>query len=292
VSTTYPYLGSPGLMQQLVGPSGGMSREPINAPSVVGNMAGGETVVAPLKTRDRFTLPFTSRPGTGFADLLAMFRDGVFGRGPFAYVDPAFANVLGLDVASMGIVDGSHGWVPSGGTVAVDATQTSPVLGSAVLKWTTAASAALQPGSVANTADVTAAPVVLVPEPVTVSVWVKASAAASLTLRAAGFTSAGAVSTVSQTASISVTTSFQRFTLTAAAGVYGTDQFVLPQLVLPVSPPASVWIAGAQLEYASSASSWQRGYRSPRVTVTGWPGWASDKWDGYASHTLVLSEAY
>jgi hypothetical protein len=127
---------------------------------------------------------------------------------------------------------------------------------------------------------------------VTVSLWVKASAAASLTLRAAGFTSAGAVSTVSQTATISVTTSFQRFTLTAAAGVYGTDQFVLPQLVLPVSPPASVWIAGAQLEYGLSASSWQRGYRSPRVTVTGWPGWASDKWDGYASHTLVLSEAY
>jgi hypothetical protein len=60
VSTTYPYLGTPGLMQQLVGPSGGMSREPINAPSVVGNMAGGETVVAPLKTRDRFTLPYVA----------------------------------------------------------------------------------------------------------------------------------------------------------------------------------------------------------------------------------------
>jgi hypothetical protein len=294
VSTTYPYLGSPGLMQQLVGPSGGMSREPINAPSVVGNMAGGETVVAPLKTRDRFTLPFTSRPGSGFADLLAMFQDGVFGRGPFVYVDPSKSNVLGLDVASMGIVDGSHGWAASSGTLAVDGTQASPVLGSAVLKWTiTTASSTIQPGTGGATADVTVAPVVLGPEPVTVSVWMKASAAGSFTLRAAGYTSAGALSTSSVSVAGLVTTAWQRVAWTGTAGAYGTDQFVLPQIVAPsASPPASLWIAGAQVEYASAVSSWQRGYRSPRVTVTGWPGWASDKWDGYASHTLVLSEAY
>lgn len=295
MSTVYPYLGTPGSMTQLPGPSGGMVREPINAPAAVANMAGGEAVVAPLKTRDRFTLNFTSRPSGGLADLLAMFRDGVFGRGPFVYVDPAFDNVLGLDVSTMGIVDGSHGWATSGGTLAIDSTQTSPVLGSAVLNWAPTASGNVQPGTAANTGDVTVAPVVLPSESVTASLWVKASAAGSFTLRAAGQMSTGASGTTSAAVSttVSVTTSWQQFSVPVAPGAYAaTDLYVVPRLVAPASPPVNVWIAGAQLEYSAAASTWQRGYRSPRVTVTGWPAWASDKWDGYATHTLVLSEAY
>jgi hypothetical protein len=125
-----------------------------------------------------------------------------------------------------------------------------------------------------------------------VSVWVKASVAATLTLRIAGHNATGStLATVQQ--SISVTTSWQRFQLSASAGnsTLAGSAFVLPRLVMPTSSaPASVWIAGAQLEYADSASPFQPGMGSPRVLITSTPGRGLDKFDGYSNHTLALAE--
>jgi hypothetical protein len=93
--------------------------------------------------------------------------------------------------------------------------------------------------------------------------------------------------------SISVTTSWQRFQLSAGAGnsTLAGSVFVLPRLVMPSSsPPASVWIAGAQLEYADSASTFQPGMGSPRVLISATPGRGLDKFDGYSNHTLTLAE--
>lgn len=295
--TTYPYLVVPGSATlQLPGPSGGMVREAITGPSVTTLANGGEAMVFPLNpSPDRITLPYTTLPNTGTVSLFRALRDGVFGR-TFVYVDPSpdFLNVLGVDVSTMGVRPGApSGWVASGGSLAEVATG-SPVTGSGVLAWTTAASATLQPGTVANTADATRAPVYLPGEAVTVSLYAKASAAGSATLQLVGYNAAGAVVGTPATAAMALTTSMQRFTVSIAAGAAGFTSalYVLPRIVLTGTPPATVSIAAAQLEYSASVSPWQMGARAPRVQISGVPSWAADKWDGYATTTLVLSEAY
>jgi hypothetical protein len=239
-------------------------------------------VVRRLNPKRTYSLPYISRPGTGLADTLLAFYRGLYSDGPFVFVDPSVANVLGMDVSTCGLrSNASHGWVSSSGTLTVD-TSTAPPAGvlSGVLKWASGASSAtLQPGTTANTANTAKAPVYLPTESAAVSVWIKASAAATLALRVAGYTALGAyLSSLSQ--SVAVTTSWQRFDVSAGPGdaTLAGSVFVLPRLMLPSSSaPASVWIAGAQLEYGDSASPFQPGMGSPRVLISSSPGRGVDR---------------
>jgi hypothetical protein len=291
----YPYLGVPGAMVQLPGPNGAMDAPLTRGDQVTTLLSGGVGVVRRLNPKRTYSLPYVSRPGTGLADTLLAFYRGLYTDGPFVYVDPSVSNVLSMDTSTCGLrSNASHGWVSSAGTLTVDTSTAAPAgVLTGVLKWASGTSSAtLQPGVTANTAVTTKAPVYLPTEPVSVSVWVKASAAATLTLRAAGHDAGGStLATVQQ--SISVTTSWQRFQLSAGAGnsTLAGSVFVLPRLVMPSSsPPASVWIAGAQLEYADSASTFQPGMGSPRVLISATPGRGLDKFDGYSNHTLTLAE--
>jgi hypothetical protein len=146
----------------------------------------------------------------------------------------------------------------------------------------------LRPGKVAGTADVKTAPVYLPGEPVTASVWAKASGTGA-EVRLDGFDASGAL--LASSSAVSVPTTWTRLTVTLAAGstALGASVFVLPTINATSSPPSNLWIAGAQLEYAATASAWDLGFGSPRVVITAGPGRSS--WmPGYSDSTLQLAE--
>jgi hypothetical protein len=92
---------------------------------------------------------------------------------------------------------------------------------------------------------------------------------------------------------MSLTTSFQRFSVSVAAGLAGlaSSAFVLPRIVLGGTVPTSVTIAAAQLEYGTAATNWQPGLGSPRVLPTASPGRDVQQTVDFATdHTFVLSE--
>jgi hypothetical protein len=180
--------------------------------------------------------------------------------------------------------------VASTGTLAVG---TGAPVDSAVLTWgTLGAAATLQPGLVANTANIDTAPTYLPNEAVTASLYVKASSvSAGHSLQMVGYNAAGAVLVQSTSTSMSLTTSFQRFTVTipGPSGAYASSVYVLPRIVLSGTPPTSVSIAGAQVEFADAVSTWQPGYGCPKVVISGTPGRTINV-PGYRAHTLTLAE--
>jgi hypothetical protein len=290
-TTGLPYLGVPGSMRQLPSPN-----SPLTAPTsrneVVHNLIGGGTVVTrrtglPKRT---FTLTYTSLFETDAA-LVAAFADGVFGDGPFVLVDPSTVNVLSLDRSTFGLRSGSsYGWSASAGSTSITTGQTAPTsVFSAVLDWASpTTSAVLLPGTSGTTADTTSAAVVLATEPATFSVYLKASGSCTCSLQLWSHDGTTGLQTASLgSASASVTTSWQQFTVTVSAGASGA--LLVPRVVLSSGSPAHIYAAAAQLEYAAPASTWQRGYGSPRVLVT--QGTARSVTQlGYADQTLVLGE--
>jgi hypothetical protein len=129
-------------------------------------------------------------------------------------------------------------------------------------------------------------------EAVTASLYVKASSvSAGHSLQMVGYNAAGAVLIQSTSTSMSLTTSFQRFTVTipGPSGAYASSVYVLPRIVLSGTPPTSVSIAGAQVEFADAVSTWQPGYGCPKVVISGTPGRTINV-PGYRAHTLTLAE--
>lgn len=270
---TVPYLGIPAAMVKLQSPNGTLEVDANRGETVHALIAGGATVTKRPRVKRTYTLPYSALLVDDI-DVLTGFHEGLQGEGPWVLVDPTIRNVLGLDVSTMALrTAAAVEWVASSGTLAASATggPVGPLTG--VLTWSSlAASATLQPGSTAATANTAKAPAYLATEAVTVSLYAKASSSTTATLRLAGYTTTGAYS-ASLTASMSLTTSWQRFTVTAAAGngTLAGLAFVLPQVLLGGSVPTSVSIAAAQLEYGSAASSFQRGYGSPRVLLAAPP---------------------
>lgn len=297
MTTTFPYLVVPGsLVQQLPGPNGTTTAVPSRAETLHTLLSGGMSKTQRPQSKRTYVLPYLARPGTGLSDLLTSFYEGLYDvvGTDFVYVNPAVVNVLSLDASTMGKRAGAAlEWVASSGSLVTTTSQTAPVAGSGVLQWTAAASSNLEPGVAAAVANVAKAPVYLPGEPVTVSIYLKGSGTGSVTLVLAGFDATGATNSTSITAACSLTTSWQRFTVSAAAGAGGlaSSVFVLPRVTTGASGfPATVYAANAQIEYASAASGWVRGYGSPRVIVSATPGWSADRFDGYTDHTLSLAE--
>lgn len=292
-SIFYAYLGKPGAMRQIPAPRRGFDGSPSHSESAFTLLSGGTAVVRNLYRKRTFTLPYDVTAAE--SDVLLGFYEGIYGTGPWRFVDPTARNMLPLDASICGgRLQADDGWVASSGTLTPSAVGGGPAgVDSGTLAWSSlAAAATLQPGTVANTADVTTAPVYVPAEAVTVSLYVKASGASSgHTLQLVGYTSAGAVSVTSATAAMSLTTSFQRFTVTIAANAaaYSSAVFVLPRIVLGASVPTNVTIAGAQLEYGDTVTAWQPGFGVPNVTLPSSPGRAINA-PGYRASTLTLAE--
>lgn len=284
-----PYLGKPGAMLQLPAPRT-LSAPPARGETVHTLLSGGTAVTKRLHAKKTFALDYSISTST-VADLLAGFYLGLYGNGPYVFVDLTVRNVLGLDVSTVGVrTQAALDWIQSTGTLA--RATGAPVGGSGVLTWTSlAASATLQPGLVANTANIAKAPAYLPGEPVTVSLYAKASSSVTASLQLTGYDTAGAVLVTSAATSMSLTTSYQRFTVTiaAGAGAFASAFYVLPRIVLGASVPTSVSIAAAQLEYGDVVSAWQPGNGAPRVVIQGGPGRDVNLF-GYSDHTLSLAE--
>src|SRR4051812_17609194 len=252
-------------------------------------LSGGTAMVRNLNPKRFFSLPYdVTEPES---DVILGFDQGISGLGPWRFVDPTPQNVLPLDASICGArTYADDGWVASTGTLTVG---TGAPVDSAVLTWSSlGAAATLQPGTVANTANIDTAPTYLPNEAVTVSLYAKASSvSAGHSLQVVGYNAAGAVIVSSTSTTMSLTTSFQRFTVTvgAQAAAYAAAVYVLPRVLLSGTPPTSVSIAGAQVEFADAVSTWQAGYGCPKVVVSGTPGRAINV-AGYRAHTLTLAE--
>jgi hypothetical protein len=284
-----PYLVTPSGPIALPVPDQGWDEPETLGETTHALLSGGTAVTRRANPKRSWSPTFTGLQ-SGEEALIRGLYLGVFGTGPFVLVIPSATNVLGLDVSSCGARSfAAPGWVAGSGTVTVDSSQTSPVVGSAVLKWASpTGSTRLRPGKVAGTADIRTAPVWLPSEPVTASVWAKASGTGAQ-VRLDGFDVSGAL--LASSSAVAVPTSWTELTVTLPAGdtTLGASVFVLPTINATSSPPSNVWISSAQLEYATTATQWQLGFGSPRVVITAPPG-RNVPMLGYANVSLQLAE--
>lgn len=291
------YLGKPGAMRQLPPPNGPVTASPSRQDVARTTLSGGTVVIGRLKAKKSYSLPYEFLDATS-ADTLLGFYNRLYGVGPFVLVDPSVRNVLGLDVSSMGVrSNASIGWVADQGTLSRDTI--APPAGAAdsgVLKWATSGTtnATLAPGTTAGAADIASAPVYLPNEAVTVSLYVIASASSTVTLKLNGYKADGTRLNQIYGANTPVGSgAWVRLTVSAAAQASALVgcAFVLPEVALGTTPPASLSLAGAQLEYGPTATAWQPGYGSPRVLPPSSPGREVQQTQDIATnHTLTLAE--
>lgn len=288
-----PYLGKPGAMRVIPAP-----RDTVDSTASRGDvphtlLSGGTVTTRRLYERRAYELPYPELEHADALTLLNFYR-GVYGVGPWCYIDPAVVNVLPLDYSTCGVRSGSIiAWSgTSGPAPTFDASTASPVDGSGALKWLPGASGvSLYPGS--GGAAATVNPRLWLPPvvglPVTLSFYCKLSAAGNIQAglsnhAAADGSFAGNVATLT---TFSASTSWQRFTLTVTPS--STSQAVMAPKFTS-SSSSTVWLAGLQAEYAAtSPSDWVPGELVARCVFTEPPGRAIAQLT-YSSHTLKLAE--
>jgi hypothetical protein len=132
------YLGTPGAMLLLRTPDHAYEDPASRAEVVHELISGGTAVTRRGRTRRRWTLGFTNTtPDT--ADQLVGFYAGVFGDGPFRFVDPSWRNALGVDASTFGArLDAISVWAASVSAhpLTFDTTVAAPSPQSGVMRWT------------------------------------------------------------------------------------------------------------------------------------------------------------
>lgn len=290
------YLGPAGALRVLPQPNDAYDNPRTRGDQATPALGGGTTVMRLLNSKGAWTFPYTLSPSVD-ADLISGFYDGLFdppSGTDFCLIDPTVRNVLGLDVSTCGVRSAAApGWVASTGTLAVTATAApADAAISGVLTWTTpTAAATLQPGLVANVADITTAPPYVATEGVTVTLRVSCATSKSVSLQLVGYNAAGVVVGTPASTTATVGTAFTTMTTSIAvgAGAFASAVYVLPRLLVGASAPASISIAGGQLEYATAASAFQRGYGSPRVVIIANPARNVAAFEQF-THQLSLAE--
>lgn len=299
---TFPYLGKPGIMYRLPAPTGPLEAPPSRFDVEHVLAGGGTTVRKLLDAKRRWTLPYDLNDEAGASTIDGFYR-GVYGLGPYRFVDPTIRNVLALDPSATGArTNAAVGWgvsATTAGTLAPDiATAPPPLLfGASVLTWTSPTASAwihpsvpTLPGTNLTTAGKAIAPVVLSQEAVTVSLYVKAASSVAMTLYAQGYNDLGQQIAQTSTA-FTATTSWQRITALSGAGFLTASgcNYVLPRLAVGATAPTSVSISAAQVEYGTTATAWQPGHGSPTVVILGTPG-RTTQVIGAIDQTLTLAE--
>jgi hypothetical protein len=279
-----PYLGRLGALQKLPSPTEGMSSVPSMGGTAQPLLSGGTSVSSRLNSKTTYTLPYTLLPSVD-ADVILGFYRKLFGLGPYAFVDPTVRNVLSLDVSTCGArTQAAHGWAATSGAFTRTGTPPTGLTASGVLQW-----AGFTSGGIINPAvDVLATPPSVPLEACTASVWVKASASTSMTLRLSGYDATGTLLATGPTTAFTATTTWQVVSVTAVAGdsSLAASALLVPRLVANATA-TSVSIAAAQLEYSNTPTTWQPGFGSPRVLISQVPGREVPVL-GSSSHTITL----
>lgn len=295
------YLGLPGNMIQLPPPQVGYTANGSTGESAQGLMSGGMAVMRTPKTKRGYVLNWQRLAGRDWQVVEGFYRR-LFGYGPWCFVGPDDRNRLPTSAALAGAPNGDISkFAINVGTLTYDSTDAPPIAPSGVLKWVGAGVASslivgqfisgfAAPDVATTTSTGTSAPL-LPSEPVTVSWYARTltstcSATAVVTGRQVNGTSTGSVSSSAAT----LTTAWQRITVSAAAGALGAGPYVIPILTCNTAAAPNILIACPQLEYSSAASEWAVDAHVPRVVATQALGQSLDGILASAT-TLTLMEA-
>lgn len=270
------YLGKPGTMRLLRVPDAGVTTPASRAENAHDLLAGGVAVTRRPSTRRQWQVGFSGCPPET-ADLLVAFYTGLFGDGPFCWVDPAWRNALSLDASTFGARVG----VITPWALSVSATQSltveagvTPGTGftSAVGRWASAQNGSrvglgTWTGSVFTPNPLSAPP--YLPEQVTtIRVYAQAvSGTPSVSLRGLAVSTTGVVaSTTTTTATLSSAT-WTQLVVTVPAAL--TAAYVVPD-VLCNTNSSVIRLSNADVQYGQNAPPlpWVTGLGVARVVFT------------------------
>jgi len=272
------YLGVPGSMREIR-----VAQDAVTVPANRGEVAhdlisGGTTVTHRRDTRRTWQLAYPGcTPDT--ADLLVGFYVGVFGDGPFAFVDPAWRNALHVQASTFGApLQAITAWSASVSAqpLTYDTTVVAPVATSGVMRWTGATNTAqvgLGPwtGSV-FTPDSGKAPPYLPQQVTTITVYARSvSGTPSVSLRGLAV---GATGTVVNTQTATATLSSAAWTLlTVTVPASLTATYVVPNFLCNTSTSV-LQFACPLVQYGKQpADAYVVGLGIPRVVIpTGFAG--------------------
>lgn len=288
------YLGSAGSMRALRIPDSGV-QSPVSRSETVHQLISGGTAVTRRKdTRRTWNVNFSGCT-PDIADLLVGFYSGVFGAGPFRFVDPAWRNALHVDTSTFGApVQAVSGWSVSVSAQAVffDPATVAPIATSGVAEWAVAQNGSRVglgtwngSGFIPNPVK---APPYLSSQVTSVSLYARAvSGTPSLSLRGLAVTSAGVpVSTTTSTVTLS-SSAWQQLSVAVPPGL--TAAYVVPDLLCNTNS-SFIQLTCAAVQYGKSPPDpWVVGLGIPSVVISS--GLGAQYTLLYArDHSLTLAE--
>lgn len=266
------YLGVPGAMRQLRVPQDAVT-VPLARGEVAHNLISGGTAVTHRRdARRSWQLGFPGLTPDN-ADLLIGFYTGVFGDGPFVFVDPAWRNQLHVAPSTFGAqLQAISAWSASVSSqpLSFDTTVAAPSVTSGVMRW-----AGAQNGSQVGLGtwsgsvfvpDAAKAPVYLSPEVTSISVAARAvSGTPSFSLRGQAVLTSGAAANTQTATSTLSSSAWTTLTVTVPASV--TANYVLPSFLCNTNNSV-IQLACASVQYGKSPPDpWVIGVGNPRVVI-------------------------
>lgn len=302
------YLGKAGAMQKLRMPDSPYQSIATRADQIQVLLSGGTVVTRAPKTKRAWVLPFSGMT-QDTANILVAFYGGTMGVGPYIFIDPAWRNVFGMDVSSMGaVISAISGWtsaVTATQTLTYDTTVVAQFVESGVMRWTGAGSASkIGVGTWSPSLlvpDASAAPVYLSDQPCAGSIYARtASSTASVTLNWNGEDAAGNIQLAGSSATATLnSTGWTRLTSYLASG-NAAALYALPTITCNTASAPPIQFCCADLQYGPTAANgllaaWILGLGSPRIVITpGTSGTAgfttTSRLLPYRDHGLTFSE--
>lgn len=273
------YLGLPGNMIQLPPPQVGYTANGSTGESTQGLLSGGMAVMRTPRTKRSYVLNWQRLAGRDWQIVEGFYRR-LFGYGPWCFVSPDDRNRIPTSAALAGAPNGDVSKFASAvGTITYDSATAAAIAPSGVVRWSGAGSASAivigkvvggfaTPDVASTTSTGTSAPYIP-SEPVTASMYARtASGTASATITASGRNVNGTATVSITSSAVTLNTTWQRLTVTAAAGALTTAPYVLPYLTCNTASAPDILISCPQLEYSSAATEWAVDSHVPRVVAT------------------------
>lgn len=290
-----PYFGMPGLMLEMPSPTSPMDAGVPSRGEVVHKLIdGGSTVTRWGDVKRTWSIPLEWLDEDE-ADVVWGLYTGLIGDdGQLVYVDPSFRNQLPMDASACGKrTSAAIGWVQAVGAPTPVRSSTAPpdeAPLSGVLAWTPSATEQiLRPGSTLAAADTATAPVKLVDQPFSASLFVRAAADTAVTFAIGGFDANGSLQTV-MGVPFDIGTDWRQLYATAAPyeAALANDVYLLPMIFS--TDTTTLYVAGAMGEYSDEPSPiWHPGYGCARVNFSAGPG-RNVPLLRHVTHTLGLVE--